>query len=211
MRLRAAERLYLITDGSFVHGGDALAGKVIEALEGGVKLVQLREKDLGGRKLLELALRMRSVTRGYGARLLVNDRVDVALLSDADGVHLGQSSVPPREARKLLGEAGLIGVSAHSLKEAVRAEEDGADFVTFGPVYLTPSKAGYGPPVGLPALKDASSSVKIPLFAIGGVKAGNVKEVLAAGAYGAAVISYVLASADAARSARDIIEELKRG
>ncbi|MBI5587862.1 MAG: thiamine phosphate synthase [Deltaproteobacteria bacterium] len=201
--------LYLITDGSSVRGGKDLVDKVIEALKGGVKLVQLREKDLGGRQLLELALRMRSVTRGYGARLLINDRVDVALLSDADGVHLGQSGISPYEARKVLGEARLIGVSAHSLKEAVRAEEDGADFVTFGPVYRTPSKAGYGPPVGLPALKDACSSVNIPLFAIGGVKAENVKEALAAGAFGAAVISYILASADAARSARDIIEEMQ--
>ncbi|MBI5468656.1 MAG: thiamine phosphate synthase, partial [Deltaproteobacteria bacterium] len=115
MGLAAVDRLYLITDGSSVYGGADLVDKVIEALKGGVRLVQLREKDLGGKDLLKLALRLRSVTDNFGARLLINDRMDVALLSGADGAHLGQSSVPASDARKMLGGGKLIGVSAHSL------------------------------------------------------------------------------------------------
>lgn len=210
MGLAASERLYLITDGSSVHGGAGLVDKVIEALKGGVRLVQLREKDLNGKDLLKLSLRLCSVTRDFGAKLLINDRMDVTLLSGADGVHLGQSSVSASDARKMLGGGKLIGVSAHSLKEARKAEEDGADLVTFGPVYPTESKARYGSPVGLEALKEVSSALDIPVYAIGGVKKGTVREVLAAGAFGAAVISAILGSADAAKSAEELVEEMKR-
>lgn len=210
MGFGAVDRLYLITDGSSVHGGADLVDKVIEALKGGVRLVQLREKDLGGKDLLKLALRFRSVTNDFGARLLINDRMDVALLSGADGVHLGQSSVPASDARKMLGGGKLIGVSAHSLKEAQKAREDGADLITFGPVYPTQSKARYGSPVGVEALKEVSSALDIPVYAIGGVKKETVREVLAAGAFGAAVISAILGSADAAKSAEELIEEIKR-
>lgn len=209
MGLTASDRLYLITDGSSVNGGASLVDKVTGALTGGVRLVQLREKALGGRDLLELALRLRAVTNGFGARLLINDRMDVALLSGADGVHLGQSSVPAFEARKVLGDGKLIGVSTHSLKEALKAEEDGADFVTFGPVHPTPSKAHWGPPVGLGALKEVSSQVKLPVYAIGGVKKENLREALSAGAFGIAVISAVFFGADPAKNSRELIEEIE--
>ncbi len=211
MRPGINERLYLITDGSSEVNMAGLLQRVKEALKGGVRIVQLREKGLGGRTLLELALKMREVTAAFGARLLINDRIDVALLSGADGVHLGRSSVSASEARGILGPGRLIGVSTHSLDEARAAEADGADFVTFGPVYPTPSKACYGPPVGIQALKEASSSIRVPVYAIGGVKKENLREVVAAGAFGAAVISAVLAGEDPAESARELIEELKRG
>lgn len=209
MGLSASERLYLITDGSSVNGAASLVDKVAGALKGGVRLVQLREKAIGGRDLLELALRLRAVTNGFGARLLINDRMDVALLSGADGVHLGQSSVSPSDARSILGPDRLIGVSAHSLKEALVAEEDGADFITFGPVYPTPSKARYGPPVGLAALKEVSSLVKLPVYAIGGVKKENLREALSSGAFGIAVISAVLLGADPAKNSQELIEEIE--
>ncbi|HXI10466.1 MAG TPA: thiamine phosphate synthase [Thermodesulfobacteriota bacterium] len=211
MRPGVNERLYLITDGSSETNPAGLLQRVKEALKGGVRIVQLREKALGGRRLLELALKMHEVTAGFGARLLINDRIDVTLLSGADGVHLGQSSVSASEARGILGAGKLIGVSTHSLTEARAAEADGADFVTFGPVYPTPSKACYGPPVGIQALKEVSSSVRVPVYAIGGVKKENLREVIAAGAFGAAVISAVLAGEDPAKDARELIEELERG
>ena len=211
MRPGVRERLYLITDGSSEVNPAGLLQRVKEALSGGVRIVQLREKALGGRTLLELALKMREVTAGFGARLLINDRIDVTLLSGADGVHLGQSSVSASEARGILGAGKLIGVSTHSLTEARAAEADGADFVTFGPVYPTPSKALWGPPVGTQALKEVSSSVRVPVYAIGGVKKENLREVIAAGAFGAAVISAVLAGEDPAKDARELMEELERG
>lgn len=211
MRPGVPERLYLITDGSSEVNTAGLLESVKEALRGGVRLVQLREKALGGKRLLELALKMRELTAGFGARLLINDRIDVALFSGADGVHLGQSSVSAREARGILGVGKLIGVSTHTLNEARVAEEDGADFITFGPVYPTPSKALWGPPVGIAALKEVSSSIRGPVYAIGGVKKENLKEVVAAGAFGAAVISAVLAGEDPAKDARGLVEELDRG
>lgn len=210
MGLTASERLYLVTDNSSVDGAASLVDKVTGAIKGGVRLVQLREKALGGRDLLELARRLRAVTSGFGARLLINDRMDVALLSGADGVHLGQSSVSASDARSILGPDRLIGVSTHSLKEALVAEEDGADFVTFGPVYPTPSKARWGPPVGLEALKEVASSVKLPVYAIGGVKKDNLRDTLSSGAFGVAVISAVLFGADPAKNSKGLIEEIER-
>ncbi|HEX9024513.1 MAG TPA: thiamine phosphate synthase, partial [Geobacteraceae bacterium] len=138
--------LYLITDrnGS---GGRPLLHVVEEALKGGVRAVQLREKDLNSRELLELALAMRKLTGAYGARLFINDRLDIALAVDADGAHLGEQSIPADMARKVLGGDRLIGVSCHGSAGATAAQDAGADFITYGPVFHTPSKAAYGPPV----------------------------------------------------------------
>jgi thiamine-phosphate pyrophosphorylase len=212
--------VYLITTGLAAggrhSGGDELLKKVEAALAGGVKGVQLREKDLQAGELLKLALGLRKLTRRYGAKLLVNDRVDIALAAGADGVHLGRDSLPPGEARRLvirnefIGGNKLIGVSTHSAKEAVEAERAGADFVTLGPVYPTPSKARYGEPLGPGALEEASGAVGIPVFAIGGVTSENAGEVLAAGAFGVAVISAILASEEPEKSARALIGAIKK-
>jgi len=188
-------RVYLITDRRQAPGGDILQA-VAGSLEGGIRAVQLREKDLTGKELFRLAERMRDLTASYGARLLVNDRVDVVLAVGADGVHLGVSSMPASVARRVLGEGALVGCSTHNARELSEAATQGADFATFGPVYSTPSKAAYGPPVGLPALAEACRRTAIPVFALGGVSAKNAGEVLGAGAFGIALISYVLAAAD---------------
>ena len=144
--------LYLITDRRQVPPGRTLTETVRAALEGGVKAVQLREKDLPAAELYPLALELRALTREYGAKLLVNDRIDVALAVGADGVHLGGHSLPTAAARQLLGPNRLIGVSTHRPEEIAAAQRDGADFVTFGPVFHTPSKAAFGEPVGLDQL-----------------------------------------------------------
>ncbi|MDO8427330.1 MAG: thiamine phosphate synthase [Deltaproteobacteria bacterium] len=198
--------VYLVTDRRLV--GDIVEA-VESALEGGVKLVQLREKDLGGKDLLELAKKIRKKTLEFGARLIINDRLDVALLSGADGVHLGQNSFSPKDARKIIGGRRLIGVSTHSLEEAKRAEAEGADLITFGPVYYTASKAPYGEPLGTGLLKEACGKVKIPVYAIGGIKRENVKEAAASGAEGVAVISAILGSSDIKRSAEELTGELR--
>jgi thiamine-phosphate pyrophosphorylase len=196
-------RLYLVTDRLRATGGDLLAA-VGRALAGGVRAVQLREKDLPGGELYALALAMRSLTARHGARLLVNDRVDVALAAGADGVHLGVASIPPGEARRLLGPGALIGCSTHDLRELAEATAGGADFATFGPVYATPSKAAHGPPVGVEALRRACAASRIPVFALGGVGAGNVRELLAAGARGVGAIGAILAAPDPEAAARDL-------
>ncbi len=194
--------LYLITDRRQTPNGQ-LIPTVRRALEGGVRAVQLREKDLSAAELLPLAGELRSLTREFGARLLINDRVDVALATGADGVHLGGHSLPAADARRLLGPDKLIGVSTHRIEEIRTAEESGADFVTFGPVWFTPSKAPFGDPVGLDRLREACAASPLPVFALGGVRPERVPQALAAGAAGVALISAILAASDPAAAAQD--------
>jgi thiamine-phosphate pyrophosphorylase len=196
--------LYLITDRKQVRRS-SLAEAIEAALKGGIKAVQLREKDLSGRELYETALELRSLTALYGAKLFINDRTDIALAVDADGVHLGGGSMPVHAARRVLGGDKLIGVSCHDRAGALSAEENGADFITFGPVYHTPSKAPYGDPVGIAALKETAGLLRIPVFALGGVKKENVPEAIASGAHGIALISAVIAAEDPGREAEELL------
>ena len=182
---------YLITDRRNT-GGRELCAVVEEALRGGVRAVQLREKDLSSRELYELAYEMRKLTSRYGSRLFINDRVDIALAVDADGVHLGGESIPIYRARMVMGEKKLIGVSCHNQVNAITAQEKGADFITFGPVFPTPSKAVYGEPLGTAKLEEIASLLQIPVFALGGIKRDKVPEVVACGAHGIALVSAVL-------------------
>lgn len=202
-------RIYLVTDRKRCPGGD-IVGAVGNALEGGVRAVQLREKDLPGRELFRLASLLRRLTREYGAMLLINDRVDVAVAVGADGVHLGVLSLPPGEARRLLGPSAVIGCSTHNAEELLDAETGGADFVTFGPVYPTPSKAAYGPPVGIPALAAACRAARIPVFALGGVGPGNVEETLRTGCFGVATISGIVAAPDPRAAAAELMERISQ-
>ena len=157
--------LYLITD-RLRNVEHRLVEVVEEALKGGVRAVQLREKDLPSRDLYELAYELRKVTTRYNARLFVNDRLDIAMAVDADGVHLGERSIPIHRARRVLGEKKLIGVSCHRLDELRQAEKEGADLAVFGPVFPTPSKAAYGEPLGIEMLRKAALSVRIPILAV---------------------------------------------
>jgi len=178
-------------------------------LEGGVKAIQLREKDIGGRELFALAEKIKALCERYHAGFFVNDRIDVALGVDADGVQLGSSSIPVAAARKLVGAGKLIGASTHSTNEAMAAERAGADFILFGPVYETPSKAVYGNPQGPGPLKEVVEKISIPVYAIGGIKAQNISEVKKTGIQGVALISAVLSAADPLAAAREILAVLK--
>ncbi len=164
-----------------------------EAAAAGCQLVQVREGDLPARRLVEFVCEAIMVTRPYGARLLVNDRLDIALATGADGVHLRASSLPASEARRVVKKQGrsdfLIGVSTHSLIEAQAAEAGGADFIVFGPIYETPSKLPYGRPLGLERLAEVCRRVRIPVLAIGGIHLNNFREVLRGGAAGIAAIT----------------------
>ncbi|MFQ5329503.1 MAG: thiamine phosphate synthase [Thermodesulfobacteriota bacterium] len=200
-------QLYLITDRRGT-GGRGLLDVVEMALKGGVGAVQLREKDLSARELMELGRELRSITKRYGAPFLINDRVDIAIALDCDGVHLGQRGISPREARKLLGKRGLIGVSTHGIVEARRAEEDGADFITLGPIFHTPSKARYGDPIGVEQIGRVKGEISLPIFVLGGIKCEMVREVMDGGADGIGVISAILAAKAPDQAAASLVRAL---
>ncbi|MGD9782622.1 MAG: thiamine phosphate synthase [Kiritimatiellia bacterium] len=195
--------LYLVTDRSRSRGR-ATADVVREAVAGGATCVQVREKNGGTREFLEEARAVRAALRGTGVPLIVNDRVDVALAVGADGVHLGQRDLPVADARRLGPPGWIIGVSAESVADAVRAEKEGADYVGASPVFATPTKTDHAPPLGLDGLRAIRAAVKIPLVAIGGLHAGNAREVIRAGADGLAVVSAIVA-ADSPREAAVVL------
>ncbi len=197
--------LYFVTDRQHT-ANRPLTDVVHAALDGGVRAVQLREKDLEGRELYTLAEQLRVLTLRYRAHLLVNDRLDVALAVEADGVHLGQNSFSVADARHLLGAGKLIGASTHSQHEITAAQK--ADFIVFGPVYYTPSKAAYGEPQGLDRLRAAVAHSAVPVFAIGGLRTERVAEVLKTGAHGIAMISAISAAPDPAQAAHELLQQL---
>jgi len=201
--------LYLVSDRKLTGGRDLL-WVLEQALEGGAPAVQLREKDLSGRELFYLAEKTRKLCLDHKAGLFVNDRIDVALAVDADGVQLGNDSIDVAKARELLGQNKLIGASTHSFEEATAAEQSGADFILFGPVYFTPSKAIYGAPQGLPALEKIVQNVSVPVYAIGGIKLDNLAEVKTVDVDGIALISAVIAASDPKEATRRILARLRR-
>jgi len=201
--------LYLVTD-RLAAGGRDLEEVIAQALQGGVRAIQLREKDLPAGELLRLGKRLLPRVRRAGVALLINDRVDVALALGADGVHLARGSLRPREVRGLAGSGILIGVSCHGLSEVREAVESGADFLVLGPVYPTPSKAPCGPPLTVEIIRQARAICPRPLLAIGGITAARVPEVVGAGADGVAVISAVFSATDPAAATGEILAAVAR-
>jgi thiamine-phosphate pyrophosphorylase len=198
-------RLYVVTDRQQT-AGRALEEVIVAAARAGAGAIQLREKDLSACDLYALGARLQAALSSYGVPLLINDRLDVALALDAAGVHLAGHSLPTAVARRVLGAGKLLGVSTHSVEEARRAAEDGADFIVFGPVFTTPSKVAYGPPQGLQHLTTVVGAVHIPVIAIGGIDHTNLPQVVQAGAYGVAMIRAVLAAPDPYKATRQLRE-----
>ncbi|SFS57278.1 thiamine phosphate synthase [Paenibacillus sp. BC26] len=187
-------RLYAITGEQF-HPGRDMIEVMEEAILGGVDIIQLRDKTSGKAELLQKAKALRELTSKHGVTFIVNDHIDVAMAVDADGIHLGQDDVPLHEARRIVGEK-IIGISTHKLEEALQAERDGADYIGVGPVFATKTKVDVVDPVGVSYVRDVAANIRIPFVAIGGIKLGNVDEVLAAGATRICVVSGIVGSSD---------------
>jgi len=199
--------LYLVTDRGLSRGRPT-PEIVRAAVRGGVTCVQLREKTCSTREFIAEALAVRDFLKWRGVPLIINDRVDVALAVGADGVHLGQGDLPLAEARAVLGESKLIGISAESLRDAVAAESAGADYLGVSPIFATPTKTDTAAPLGIEGLRAIRRQVKLPLVAIGGLNAGNAAAVIGGGADGVAVVSAIVAADDPERAARELARHI---
>lgn len=193
--------LYLVTDHNCLRGRDFL-DCIDAALRGGVTLVQLREKDTGGKLFLARAVAVKALCDKYKVPLLINDRIDIAMAIGAAGVHLGQEDIPLETARRLLGAEAIIGISAHNHEEVRLAEQGGADYLGMGAIFPTGSKTDAAE-IGLEGLRELKKATRLPVVGIGGIKAENYASVRAAGAEGAAIISGIL-------GADDIEDEIKK-
>ncbi len=201
--------LYLITDRAILGGRD-LFQAVESALRGGVTLVQLREKQISSRDFYQIALALKGLTVKYKVPLLINDRLDIALAVDADGIHIGQEDLPIQAARNFLGPQKIIGYSVSSVDEAIYGEKNGADYLGAGPVYVTTTKNVAVEPLGVEGLRGIKESVSIPVVGIGGVNLSNVSEVKKSGADGVAIVSGILGSFDPDRTSRKLCDAWRK-
>ncbi len=198
----------LITDRKVCR--EKLTDIIEQAIEGGVGTIQLREKDLSTGDLYRLAKDVREITERKGASLIINDRVDIALAVDADGVHLGWQSLEIGIARRMVGRDKLIGFSAHSLKEAERAEKSGADYISISPIFDTANKDYSIKPLGVSEIVKIKAQINIPVIALGGINENNVDSVLKNGADGIAVMSAILLSDSPKQTVTRICSEMKK-
>jgi thiamine-phosphate pyrophosphorylase len=187
--------LYLVTDRGILKGRD-LFQAVEDAVKGGVTLVQLREKNISSLDFYNIALKMKAFLRDFEIPLIINDRLDIALAVDADGLHVGQNDLPVAKARNLLGKHKILGYSVYNVQQAVYGEKCGADYLGAGPVYATGSKSDAVSPIGIDSLGSITGSVSIPVVGIGGIGLANLKEIKDAGAAGISLISAILGSDD---------------
>jgi thiamine-phosphate pyrophosphorylase len=192
--------LYVITQAP--RAGQSYLAMVEAACAGGADAIQLRDKTLSSRELFRLAKDLQAICDRTGTFFILNDRVDVALAADVDGVHVGQEDLPVRVVREMMGHKKLIGCSTHSTAQALAAVGDGADYISCGPLFATPTKPDYAP-VGLDLVKEYRQLVRTPFVAIGGIDLSNVTQAIAAGADRVAVVRAVAGAPDVARAAKD--------
>lgn len=201
-------RLLLVTDRHQTHGRP-LVRVLHDAIKAGVPAIQLRERDLSTSDLLSLTQKIQAITTSGSVSLIVNDRVDLTMALNLDGVHLRSDSLPPLPVRQLIGPRRLIGVSTHSVEDVRRANQGGADYVVFGPIFETPSKRSFGSPLGLHLLADVCRRSSIPVLAIGGITRERVHDVRRAGAHGVAVIGALLSRNDIGEAVREFRHALE--
>ena len=183
--------------------------EVLEAvIRGGAKIIQLREKEYSKRDLYQLALKFREITIRAGVLLIINDHTDIALAVEADGVHLGQDDLPLSAARKLAPEL-LIGVSTHSLEEALEAERDGADYINIGPIFPTKTKKGVEYSLGLDIIPTISRNIQIPFTVMGGIKESNIDQVVARGVHRVAIVTAITQAPDIAEAVRSLKKKIQ--
>ena len=197
--------LYFITDSKLTK--KTVIEDVKSAIKGGVKIVQYREKNSDTKQMIEEAKEIKGICKKSNVLFLINDRIDVALAVDADGVHLGQEDMHYEYARNLLGNNKIIGLSAHSLKEALQNERIGADYTSIGPIYYTTTKRDAKAPIGLKPIRELKGKLKIPFVAIGGINETNIDDVLKAGAKNIAIISGIITKENVEESVRNFIKK----
>ena len=202
-------RLYAVTDRAWAADGDALMDQIEAAVRGGVRVVQLREKGLDRAAFLAEARRFTALCRRLGVAGIINDSVEIALASGADGVHVGQSDLEAGRARELLGPDKIVGVSAHSPEEARRAREAGADYLGCGAAFVTGTKAD-ARPISRETIRTVTAAAGIPVVAIGGISRENILELKDLGLSGVAVASGIFGQRDAEAAARELLELSKR-
>jgi len=207
--LRERLRLLVIADAGI--GGSSLVEKIRAALDAGAPAVQLRAKMLAGREMVELGRALREETRARDALLFVNDRVDVALIVGADGVHVGDEDLPIHAVRTITPSGFLVGRSVDNAAEAIAAEVQGADYVGLGPVFTTATKPGLPVALGTAGIRPVADAVDIPIISIGGITPDNAEEATAQGAAGVAVIGSVLSAADPGEAARRLLRAVDDG
>ncbi len=207
--MKADYSLYLVTDRGLSRGRTNLE-IIMAAVNGGATVVQLREKHASTREFLKEAIAVRQFCHDHNITFIINDRIDIALAVDADGVHVGQDDMPIEHARRILGQDKIIGVSAFDEKEAIEAERAGADYIGVSPIFTTPTKPELDKGVGLKGLARIRQAVKIPLVAIGGLGPSNAYDVMMAGADGIAVVSAIVSADDPEAAAHAIKLEVNR-
>ncbi|GGE52912.1 thiamine-phosphate synthase [Pullulanibacillus camelliae] len=201
--------VYLVTQPYRFDQEEAYFAKLEAALRGGVTLVQLREKSLSTRELLQLAQKVKRMTGKYKVPLIINDRLDIALAVEADGLHVGQEDLPVTLARRFLGKDKIIGVSAETVQQAQQAAKEGADYLGVGSIFPTQSKKD-ATPVSLETLRLIKQSVPLPIVAIGGISLSNIDGLTDEGLAGVAVISAILSADNPEQAARDLLGTMKR-
>lgn len=207
MRRFKAAGLYLVTSEPLSAGRTTL--EIVQAaLDGGVRLVQLREKEMPFRRLMAVAERIREMTLARNALLIINDRLDVAMAVRADGVHLGQEDFPVPLARKLVPDM-ILGASTHSISEARKAQADGASYINIGPIFPTATKEWTGRFLGVEGLREIAASVKLPFTVMGGIKLEHIPDLRAAGARTVAVVTAVTAAPDVEMATRGLLDVLR--
>ena len=205
--------LYLVTDRS-MSKGRSIGYVVEEAVAGGVTIVQLREKDASTREFVLLAQLLKRILEPYKVPLIINDRIDVALASDAEGLHIGQSDMPYPIARKLLGKNKIIGISVENIDDVRKSNQTDVDYIAISPVFSTGTKTNTQKPFGLSGIREVMTITRHPTVAIGGICITNAKEIMEAGVHGISVVSAIMAADDPRKSAEDlkkiVFEKLKQ-
>jgi thiamine-phosphate pyrophosphorylase len=210
MTLRTIPRVYPIIDDAFVPL--AMMEEITNAIvSGGARILQLRAKNLSSGEFLDAAKIIREITKKSGVIFIVNDRLDVAKLSDADGIHLGQHDMPACEARRFLGKSKVVGISTHNIKEAFEAKRLPIDYISFGPIWPTTTKGDAETAQGLKGLSEVRKAVDVPIVAIGGITEARLNEVLNKGANSAAMISDILSSGNIKEKVKRLIKKFEKG